>query len=500
MRWTAPGYEAGLEALLAALAEATWPEPPEGFTYLTQPRPMRAVLTGTLAGPRGPKAVVVKWNRPDTLADRVSRHVRGGKGVREGSVLRALKRASLRVPEPLAYTDEGDDVLVTAYVTDLTPLPPADEMPPPLLEDVAILIALAHAAGLRHPDLHTGNLALHDGAPILVDLGSARMGAPLGERERLAALAAATHGLLGDARRSQRLRALRLYMRQVHGGNGRGHARTHARAIEDLLRSVQRSFRRGRDRRATRSGKHFELFATPSGAHGVRNRDCTDATWIARTEPWLETLPDNLEELKSGGAVHRKGDLVLKSYDRVATGRLPRPIRAFRLAYALRNRGIEAPLPYLAVADSSGAGLYVAAWVDAPNLHDFVASGRFDALEAEEHTRLLVGLGRTLRRMHDAEVTHRDLKAPNLLVLPDLGIMIADVDGARVRRGPVRWARRARDLMRLDASLDLRERDRVRILASYHAALPFPPEPLPEFAGEVARLAQRKRGPSGLPR
>lgn len=500
MRWSTAGYEASLDALLTRLAATSWPQPPEGFESVTPPRPMRMVLRGALDGPRGHAPVIVKWSRPDTLADHVSRTVRGGKGVREGKVLRALKAASVRVPEVLAYTDEGEDVLVTAYVDDLTELPSPDEAPAPLVEDVAMLIALAHAAGLRHDDLHAGNLALAGRAPMLVDLGSARIGKPIQPTERVRVLAETAHGLLGDARRSQRLRALIAYMRQVEGGNGRIPAREISRAIEDELRLVRRRYRRGRDRRATRSGRHFEVFATGTGVHGIRNRDTTDADWIARAERWLREPPEGGVALKTGGRVLRSDDVVIKHYDGVSSGRLARPLRAFRMAYALRVRGIPAPVPHLALATEDGAGLVATGFIDAPNLHDFVAEGRYEALDVPARRRLLEHLGRTLRRMHEAEVSHRDLKAPNLLITDDLRPVIVDLDGARVRRGPVRWARRARDVMRLDASLDLPERDRTRILTAYHAVLPRPPLSLAAFAEEVASLSRKKRGPTGEPR
>lgn len=497
MRWCAPGHESILDALLARLGAVDWPGPPAGFEPVVPARPMRTVLAGRLEG-HGP--VVVKWSRPDTLADHVSRRVRGGKGVREGKVLRALRHAGVRVPEPLAFTDEDADVLVTAWRGDLAPLPPADEAPAGLIEDVAMLLAVAHAAGLRHDDLHAGNLAMDGGQPLLVDLGSARIGKPLRAEERPRALAALAHGLLHGARRSQRLRALVAYVRQVDGGSGRAGARALLRAVDEELRGVRRRFWRGRDRRATRTGRHFEIFTTASGATGVRNRDTTDEAWIERAERWLREPAAHGEPLKVGGRVRRIDDVVVKAFDGVARGRLSRPVRAFRMAYALRNRGIPAPTPHLALADEDGAGIVATDWIDAPNLHDFIAEGRYAEHPVPERRALLERLGRMLRRMHEAEVTHRDLKAPNLLVTEDLDVVIVDLDGARVRRGPVRWARRARDLMRLDASLDLPERDRTRILIAYHGVLPFPPLDLADFAEEVASLSRRKRGPSGRPR
>ena len=80
MRWCADGFEDALRGLVGALLETDWPGPPPGYTQVTPPRPMRTVLRGAWQGPHGLCDVVVKWQRPDTLTDRVSHRVRGGKG------------------------------------------------------------------------------------------------------------------------------------------------------------------------------------------------------------------------------------------------------------------------------------------------------------------------------------------------------------------------------------------------------------------------------------
>ncbi len=112
-------------------------------------------------------------------------------------------------------------------------------------------------------------------------------------------------------------------------------------------------------------------------------------------------------------------------------------------------------------------------------------------------------LGRALRRMHDAEVSHRDLKSPNLLVQEaDDGfqLLIGDLDGARVRTAPVSWRRRARDLARLDASLDADGDARRWVLDAYLAVWPRPPVDRRTFTSWIAHAVRAKRGPSDRPR
>ncbi|MDJ0521227.1 MAG: lipopolysaccharide kinase InaA family protein [Planctomycetota bacterium] len=493
MRWCAPGFDEALRGLTGALLETIWPGPPPGYAHVTPPRPMRTVLRGTWRGPHGVCDVVVKWQRPDRLPDRVSRRVRGGKGPREGEVLRALAEAGVPVPRPLAYEDERCDVLVTLHEADLAPMPPAEAATPSDIEAVATLLARAHAAGLRHRDLHAKNLALCAGWPMLVDLGGARVGDPLDEDGRCRELARLVHGLLGDTRRTQRLRALIAYEAARGHETPRAGARAVANRVEALARHVRRRYRRGRDRRARRTGKHFEQLRSDAVPRGARFRDTTDDTWWARAEAWLWHRPEDATPLKTGADVLRTDDVVLKYHGPVAPGRLPRPLRAFRCAFALMNRGIAVPLPHLAAAKDDGSGVYAAAYVDAPDLHTCVAAGDVDA-------GLLRRLGRALRLMHDAEVTHRDLKAPNLLVAPDGTFPVVDLEGVRIRRGPVRLARRARDLMRLDASLDLPEAVRREVLVGYYDVLPRPRVAYDAFVARVAALTAKKRGPSGQAR
>ncbi len=457
---------------------------------------MRLVLVGTLDGRR----VVVKWSRPVTATDRVARALRGGKGPREGRILRTLAERHVAVPEPLGYTDDGVDLLLLAWIQDAEPLPGADTATHAQIEAVAGLLGRAFAAGLRHRDLHGGNLLLREGEPVLLDLGGARLARHDGGAVR--ELARLQHGLAGGISRAGRLRALKIWLRE--GAVPAVRLENLVRRVDREARLVTRRYRRGRDRRATRSGRHYEVFAVPGGGSGVRRLD-TPSSWPGALPAWLEVDPPEASPLKSDGRVlrtrlpGRAGDVVLKRYEAAAAGRLPRAVRAFRKAVWLEHRGIEAPTPLLALSGPGGASLLVSDHVDgATNLHTLLLEeGR--ALAPRARAALAGQLGRFLRRMHDAEISHRDLKAPNLLVTGEpLRLVIADVDG--VGRRQVDWRRRARDLARLDASVDARATDRARVLRAYWDAGPRPPVDRREFTRWIAKRAARKRGPSGLPR
>lgn len=510
MHWTASHTPHLLEELEPRLRDLVWPELPPGITRIGPARRMRQVLRGTLpAGPgKAAVRVVVKWSRAVTLADEVSRRWRGGKGPREGRVLRALAEQGVPVPRPLAYTDDTLDLLVTEEIEGLAPLPDAAEATPGLVCDVAALLGRAWRTGLRHRDLHRGNVALVDGRPLLVDLGSARIGRP---EAHTVALARTLSGMGGDLSRTQRRRALSAWLDAA--GIPVADAELHAwiRRIEDRARGVTRAYRRGRDRRAHRTGRHFELVRAADGVVGIRRQSVSDA--LAETAAaWLDGLPAGATPLKGASRVARvrleTGEsVVVKRYEPVARGRLPRGIRAFRMAIAFANRGVRTPSPLLALAGPDRASLVVSEFRPGPDLHHYTAGGRggaYGALPPARRRAFCEALGRFLRHLHDQEIGHRDLKAPNLLVelgeAPGshgssgfAGFTVLDLDGARRARTAVGWRRRARDVGRLDASLEATRADRARVLDAYWRALPRPPVTKRTFLAWIASYVAWKR-------
>ena len=84
-------------------------------------------------------------------------------------------------------------------------------------------------------------------------------------------------------------------------------------------------------------------------------------------------------------------------------------------------------------------------------------------------------LARTLRAMHDRGVSHRDLKAPNILLAHGTEPMLIDLVGVRTR-AHLSVAKRARELARLNASFvndpTVTRSDRLHFLLAYLAPLP----------------------------
>jgi serine/threonine protein kinase len=108
---------------------------------------------------------------------------------------------------------------------------------------------------------------------------------------------------------------------------------------------------------------------------------------------------------------------------------------------------------------------------------------------------LAADLGRIVRTMHDRHVSHRDLKAPNILL--DRGRTPTLIDLVGVRAGPaVPFAVRVRDLARLNASFlsspVVSRTDRLRALTAYLGVPPQPGRSWKAWWAAVARATRAK--------
>ena len=523
-RWCAPGWDGALAAaedLARADAAGGAVALPAG-ARVVKDRPMRATWELEVEGPRGPARVHVKARRARGLAERAKRRLRAPRGPSEGAVLRMLGARGVAVATPVAWCGEdGLDLLVTESIADAVPLSHALRASldrrerAAIAESVGRLLRAAHDAGWRGRDLHRDNVLVGVSGATLLDPGTAVPGSAPSPLRRARALAVAGHGLGPDPRTA--LTGLRAY-----AGGDRAQARALLAAAVPLQRAVARAYRRGRSRRATRDGRWFETF-TPAGraSRGVRSRARSPEAWTTLCAAWIERDPPNAVPMKAAGNVVRarlpglEADVVVKRWDATLRDRfrVPRALRAFRRAYALRVRGVECPEPLLAAADASGRGIAVSALAGGPEgpAVDLDRALRpagggpspFAALSPASRRRALEALGRFLRRLHDAEVVHRDLKAPNLVAWPAAGgvrFAVVDLEGARVFPGRVPWRRRARDLGRLAASVDdapLSGADRLRVLVGYRASFERCPVALGDFASWVDARRRWKRARSG---
>ena len=473
----------------------------------------RAVFRFTAGG----RMYYVKDYRPAGLGRRLRAWVGRGPARREWEALLAALAAGLDVPEPVALAGRWAERLVTSAVPGerldeylfsrfFEPLaadppypgarpselvavfrhrrePPEETIRPRILADLlADLVARLAEADLALPDLHPGNLLLSGEGMRwrlrVVDLASAVRPAPAGSI--LDHLVRLEHFFEPITSTSERLRCHRRVLELL----GRG---PRARWVTDETAEYRRGFYRGRDRRTRRESKYFCRLAA-GGWRGWATADWAEriAHLAASGDPSAgaeavkvgRTAEVRRARLEGGGALY------LKRHKRASGLGRSRSLKAFRAGHALLARGIATARPAAAL-DRRTAGMLTDTIlatepVEGEPLSDWLRSRP----AASERRRMARRLAHLLQRMHAAGFSHRDLKAPNLLVSPAHGRwvrpVLVDLDGLAYK-GTVSPRRRAKDLMRLSVSLEewgvARTTDRLRFLRAYLAP-PGAPAPI----------------------
>ena len=168
--------------------------------------------------------------------------------------------------------------------------------------------------------------------------------------------------------------------------------------------------------------------------------------------------------------------------------RRSRSYTAFIMGHRLLSRRISTAIPLAALEQRTGpflrSSILITEAIDYPHLNTFLVKWLGDdseekhSITAPERRELyrnaLWQLGKMLRRLHDNNFFHRDLKATNIRIQRKVGnnteIFLVDMDGVSAV-----WfmtmRRRFRDLMRLNVSLLLcppvNNSGRLRMLLGY---------------------------------
>jgi len=160
---------------------------------------------------------------------------------REYELLGRLHSIGLPVPEPLALRARaGRPELVSAWIEGV-------ELRQRLLEradpELAVRLgrglARMHQLGLRHADLHAGNVLVDaSGEPWLVDAGGSRLGRSLARAERQAALVMVCADLREHTSRAWRARAWRAYLEALGETASAGEAHTIEALAQERRRAV----------------------------------------------------------------------------------------------------------------------------------------------------------------------------------------------------------------------------------------------------------------------
>jgi tRNA A-37 threonylcarbamoyl transferase component Bud32 len=454
---------------------------------------------------------------------------------------RALIERGVPTCEPLAIGDPLDEAtsavsyLMTRTLPETVALnlfleqPPADwaearraRFRQRLAAALGRLLAAMHDAGVLHHDLHPGNILLRidaDDEPVLylIDTLMVRLGPPLTPRAARDNLVVLNRWFSLRSQRSDRLRFWLAYTkaRKDLPAEDQGPHTVWA-AVRELERRTLRSnlrFWRSHDSRCLENNRWFHPFRLgDAGGHTVADLDgATLAALVSEPDPRLQrpgacilkesptsavvafTLPTASGPLPVVG----KRFAVRPWWWLAALARPSPALRSYVLGHALRLRCLPTPRP-LAVWDRYRNGLPCWGYLltervpDAVDLKTFVASLACRPLAERlvRLRRLIDQAARLIRLLHERHLSHRDLKAANLLVSPvpaaitsrGIGPMAsADVSGGDhiwfidlvgvYRHRKLRRSRKVRDLARLHASFhshpSITRTDKLRFLRLY---------------------------------
>ena len=526
----ADGWPAFLDGPLAG------PDRPAHLELVKQGRG-RTIFRFEAAG----KIYYVKDYGAAGLGRRLRALVGRGPGRREWDALEAARAAGLDVPEAVALARGPAERLVTAgvpgerldehlfsrYFEPLAGDPPYPGARPPELVAVfrrrrvptegtvdpkalawrlADVVARLAEARLYLPDLHPGNILISGGAGTwrlwLVDLAEAVRPAPADAVLRH--LVQLEHFFEPIASVVERIRCHHRVIQLLGDGPD-------ARQVALGTSAYRRRFYRRRDRRTRRESKYFRRIAAGDW-QGWATADRAGALerLLEAGDPTADARAKVVKEGRTAGVWRVTFDdagghatLFFKRHKRASGLGRSRSVAAFRKGHALLVRGIATARPAGAVDRRRGPflvdTLLATEPVDGEPLSDWLRAGRRPGEAglcpggagppATERRRMARRLARLIRRMHEAGFSHRDLKAPNILVSPAHGPgvqpVLVDLDGLAAV-GRVSARRRAQDLMRLSVSLDewgvARQTDRLRFLRAYLAP-----------AGCLAPITTRRR-------
>ncbi len=515
--------------------------------------PHRVVYRADL--PEG--SVFVKHFLVPGWREKLRQWLRRGKGRNEGR--RALRLAGIGIPTitPIALGEQRkrkfllENYLITPAIVDTIPLNEFVELTLPQLDlrrqakirqilakSLAEMTAKLHEAGFTHQDFHPGNILVKmDPGDIprlaMIDLDALRVRRDLRWNEAQDNLALLNHYFWLRCGRSDRLRFLKEYLqnRQTQPPD----LAKFAQGIEGATRSWAEKLWRRWGRRCQRNNKYFKKYrsahcwsvASRDVSRGVVRKlmDDPDAPFAdpsaillkdSRTTTVAEvTLPVLGEPTK---VIYKRFNRK-KFLDPIYT--LFRPSRAWRAwqnGQHLASRAVPTPKNLIVIGQSSRSprifphqywshDTYLVTIKADPSitLGDY-AYQVLPTLPPDERLkqlrRLVPNLARLIRTLHERSLSHRDLKAANILIEGDPSaespsLCLIDLMGAHLQH-PISRKRRVQNLARLQislASVPGRTRtDSLRFLRTY---LPWVLTSKTQWKGywkEIERACHEKEG------
>jgi tRNA A-37 threonylcarbamoyl transferase component Bud32 len=453
--------------------------------------------------------------------------------------------APLAIAEQETRVGSGESILITRSIDDCIPLhfflaavlptfaePRAARLRQQLATELGKLVARIHDAGILHHDLHAGNLLVRITSDdrvqlFVIDLLAVKMGPPLDWRQSRENLVMINCWFTLRVNRADRLRFWKAYFLARRLGTWQRDAygtKLYAKGLDEIEElSWQRNLRfwSRRDKRCLYNGRYYRKIKTAQFVgHAVTEVDSSDledllkdpdAPFRMATVPasGIRVLKESISstviemDFKVNGQTRRvvyKRFRVTSWKDPVASLLRPTPaLRSWVHGQGFRERGLPTARPFV-VLHRRSAGMWHEGYLltekiaHADDLHDYLQS--LDVAPRNQRLRLLRQLidrvARTIRALHQRELSHRDLKAANILVrrwnapdaepsaysqdienllyMPESAVWLIDLVGVECF-GSLSRARRVQNLSRLNASFfttaKITRSDRLRFLLTY---------------------------------
>jgi Ser/Thr protein kinase RdoA (MazF antagonist) len=457
---------------------------------------------------------------------------RRGKGRNEAK--RAAKLAAIGVPTivPIALGEQRrrnflfENYLITAAIPETVPLDEfVQDILPGFLEPrrtrirqelsvaLAELTARLHDAGFLHTDFHPGNLLvrLDDGDHprlAMIDLDALRLRRRIGWREAQANLALLNHYFWLRSGRTDRQRFVTAYVRARRVAPPDPHG--FARGIEVATRAWAERLWRRWGRRCQSTNKYFKTFWC-KGAWGVAARALDrDIMRTLLDDPdgpfsWPNTvlLKDSRTTTVAEVTLPVRGGgirVIYKRFNRkkwldpfLCVFRPSRAWRAWQAGQDLASRAVATPRNLAVIGRLDGGpkafrldwlprDTYLVTVKAQPSitLGDYARDvmPTLDPVDCRAQLRRLIpALARLVRTLHERSLSHRDLKAANILIEGDPAaaeprLSLIDLVGVQLRF-PTPNDRIVQNLARLQISLgNVSGRTRTDALRFLHAYVP----------------------------